>query len=115
MATVEGNLWTHNLTLVRVVDVSDDYRLGQSSMPSDFYPVIRETWLPTFRLANRLSNAPLFEGYLYDWHEQGEGTWTVGVVAEDVALGESKGGENSPVESVEPSLSQEGSIQAAPI
>jgi len=113
MATVEGNLWMHNLTLVRVVDVSDDYRLMQPAMPRDFYPVIQETWLPTFRLANRLSSARLFAGYLYDWHEQGEGMWTVGVVAEGLALGDPNLDEVLGVESVEPPV--EGSIQAAPL
>lgn len=87
MATLDGNLWEHNLTLVRVVDVSDDYRLLQPSMPSDCYPVIEEAWLPTFDLSRRLPDRKLVEGFLYDWHEKGSGdeAWVVGVVASDLA------------------------------
>lgn len=84
MATLEENLWSHNLTLVRVVDVTDDYRLMQPPMPSDCYPVIGETWLPAFGLARRLSQGALIAGYEYDWHEPGEDSWVVGVVATEM-------------------------------
>ena len=86
MATLDGNLWEHNLTLVRVVDVSDDYRLFQPPMPSDCYPVIEEAWLPTFDLSRRLPDRKLVEGFLYDWHEAGCGdeAWIVGVVAAEL-------------------------------
>lgn len=87
MATLDGNLWEHNLTLVRVVDVSDDYRLMQPPMPSNCYPVIEEAWLPTFRLSRRLPDVRLVDGFLYDWHEAGQGdnAWVVGVVSEELA------------------------------
>lgn len=85
MATLAENLWAHNLTLVRVVDVTDDYRLMQPPMPSDCYPVIGETWLPAFGLHRRLPGVTLVPGYEYDWHEAGEDSWVVGVVAADMA------------------------------
>ena len=87
MATLDGNLWEHNLTLVRVVDVSDDYRLAQPPMPSDCYPVLEEAWMPTFALSRRLPDASLVDGFLYDWHEAGGGdeVWVVGVFAKDLA------------------------------
>ncbi len=85
MATLAENLWAHNLTLVRVVDVTDDYRLMQPPMPSDCYPVIGEAWLPAFGLSRRLPQAVLVAGYEYDWHEAGEDSWVVGVVASDLA------------------------------
>ena len=86
MATLDGKLWEHNLTLVRVVDVSDDYRLMQPPMPSECYPVIEDVWLPTFDLSRRLPDRPLVEGFLYDWHEAGCGdeAWVVGVVAAEL-------------------------------
>lgn len=88
MAEIFGNLWEHNLCRVVVVDVSDDYRLMQPPMPSDFYPVLREVWLPRYLLSKKLSSASLVNGYLYDWHESGDGRcdcWYVGVVSEDLA------------------------------
>ena len=85
MATLAENLWAYNLTLVRVVDVTDDYRLMQPPMPSDCYPVIGEAWLPAFGLARRLPDVVLVAGYEYDWHEAGEDSWIVGVVASDLA------------------------------
>lgn len=88
MAEIFGNLWEHNLCRVVVVDVSDDYRLMQPPMPSDFYPVLREVWLPRYLLSEKLPSESLVTGYLYDWHESGDGQsacWYVGVVSEDLA------------------------------
>lgn len=87
MAEIAGNLWEYNLTRVIVVDVTDDYRLMCAPMPSDFYPVLRDAWIPSHELARALSQSELVEGYLYDWHEapiEGGGSWYVGVVAEEM-------------------------------
>ena len=83
MAQMLGRLWELNLVKVVIVDVTDDYRLMQPPMPSDFYPVIREIWLPRFRLATHLASVDLVSGYLYDWHERpidDKGHWYVGMV-----------------------------------
>ncbi len=83
MATLEGNLWQYNLIKVMIVDVSDDYRLMASPMPSEFYPVLQEVWMPAYKLDQHLSNKELLQGYLYDWHEKGDQggeEWYVGVV-----------------------------------
>lgn len=88
MARLAGNLWEYNLIRVVVVDVSDDYRLMQPPMPSDFYPVLTEAWLPSHGLMERLPTSDLVTGYLYDWHERpdhGDGAWYVGVVSADLA------------------------------
>lgn len=87
MAEIFGNLWEHNVCKVVVVDVSDDYRLMQPPMPSDFYPVLREVWLPTHHLSSSLTQDGLVTGYLYDWHETPEigGCYYVGVVSKDLA------------------------------
>jgi hypothetical protein len=88
VAEIFGNLWEHNLCRVVVVDVSDDYRLMQPPMPSDFYPVLREVWMPRYLLSQKLPSESLVTGYLYDWHESGDGLsacWYVGVVSEDLA------------------------------
>ncbi|MFN8220110.1 MAG: hypothetical protein U0S12_08285 [Fimbriimonadales bacterium] len=69
MAELVGNLWEYNLVKVVVVDVSDDYRLMQPPMPSEFYPVVSETWMPSYRLEETLTQSGLVGGYLYDWHE----------------------------------------------
>jgi hypothetical protein len=85
MAELGGNLWEYNMARVVVVDVSDDYRLMQPPMPSDFYPVLTEVWLPRHTLRNALPYETLVQGYLYDWHESPQNefdTWYVGVVAE---------------------------------
>lgn len=85
MANLDGNLWEYNLVKVIVVDVSDDYRLMQPPMPSDFYPVLEERWLPRFGLSAVLPRDSLVNGYLYDWHQTPEregGEWYVGVVSE---------------------------------
>jgi hypothetical protein len=89
MADICGNLWEFNLVRVIVVDVTDDYRLMQPPMPSDFYPVITEKWLPRHNLSHLLSHDLLVHGYLYDWHETPDfegGSWYVGMVHEDMAL-----------------------------
>lgn len=88
MANLDGNLWQLNLAKVVIVDVTDDYRLMQPPMPSEFYPVIKEVWLPCHGLARRISNDDLMAGYLYDWHEtpvEGRDEWYVGVVKADLA------------------------------
>ncbi len=87
MATLAGNLWRYNLTRIVVVDVSDDYQLMQPPMPSDYYPVLTEAWLPSHGLMKRLPAESLVNGYLYDWHESPEsrdGAWYVGVVREEL-------------------------------
>lgn len=88
MAVVCGNLWDYNLAKVVVIDVTDDYRFCQPPLPSDFYPVLRETWMLRHQLVNRLPEARLVNGYLYDWHqtpECAEDVWYVGVVQEELA------------------------------
>jgi len=88
MDSIDGNLWEYNLTRVVIVDVSDDYRLMQPPMPSDFYPVLREVWLPRHHLAQTLHQEALVNGYLYDWHESPDGEggmWYVGVVQQELA------------------------------
>ncbi len=87
MAEICGSLWAYNFAKIVVVDVSEDYRFMQPSLPSDFYPVLREIWLPRHDLGRRLAAAPLIQGYLYDWHESPEseeGQWYVGVVSEEL-------------------------------
>lgn len=87
MANLSGNLWEFNLAKIIVVDVSDDYRLMQPPMPSDFYPVLEEIWLPAHNLAGSLPKRSLVTGYLYDWHESPDhqhGFWYVGVVKENL-------------------------------
>ena len=88
MAEICGNLWEYNLARVVIVDVSDDYALMQPPMPSDCYPVIRDTWMPRHNLSRELTTSELVTGYLYDWHEapdtDGE-CWYVGVVRETLA------------------------------
>ncbi len=89
MAELCGNLWEHNLARVVIVDVTDDYRLMQPPLPSDFYPVLRETYMPRYKLIDRLPRADLVNGYLYDWHESPENdhdVWYVGVVLEELAI-----------------------------
>ncbi len=91
MASLAGNLWEYNLAKVIVVDVTDDYRLMQPPLPSDFYPVLQEIWLPALNLADSLHRMNLISGYLYDWHERPEreqGDWYVGVVRENLAFDE---------------------------
>lgn len=85
MDGIQGNLWEYNLAKIVVVDVTDDYRLMQPPLPSEFYPVLREVWLPRHRLSEQLVRDELVNGYLYDWHQSPPfeaGEWYVGVVAE---------------------------------
>ena len=87
MAEISGNLWEYNLAKVVVVDVSDDYRLMKSPMPSEFYPVVKELWLPTYQVGSSLPASSSQDGYLYDWHETPESfnePWVVGVVQESL-------------------------------
>ena len=88
MASIGGNLWQFNLAKVVVVDVTDDYALMQPPMPSDFYPVLTETYLPRYGLHRALPREALVQGYLYDWHESPlnvQDCWYVGVVRADLA------------------------------
>jgi hypothetical protein len=88
MAEFFGNLWEFNMARIVVVDVSDDYRLMQPPMPSDFYPVLTEIWMPRYRLSEELPSRSLVHGYLYDWHEspdESRDCWYVGVVDEELA------------------------------
>ncbi len=68
---------------VVVVDVTDDYRFCQPTLPKDYYPVLAEMWVPRYRLSDDLCSLDFVSGYLYDWHESPEddvGAWYVGVV-----------------------------------
>jgi hypothetical protein len=88
MAELLEPLWKHNLAKVVVVDVTDDYRLMQPPLPSDLYPVLKETYLPKYKLIDKLPAAELVHGYLYDWHEspdREDDCWYVGVVLEELA------------------------------
>lgn len=83
MAKLDGNLWEWNLAKIVVVDATDDYRLMLGPMPSEFYPVLKEIWVPRHRLSEALQSDDLVNGYLYDWHESpndDKGSWYVGVV-----------------------------------
>lgn len=88
MAELMGNLWELNLVRVVFIDVSDDYRLMQPPLPSDYYPVVQERWMPRYGLDKWISNSLDLSGFLYDWHEspafEGE-SWYVGVVDEQLA------------------------------
>ena len=102
MARISDELWRYNVCRVLVIDASDDYRLMQAQAPSDFYPVLREVWLPRYQLLEKLPAEGLIEGYLYDWHEAAhdaangairEGAtlqeaepWYVAVVRSDLAI-----------------------------
>lgn len=86
MAMLDGNLWEHNMALVVVVDVTDDYRLMKPPLPTECYPVLAEVWVPRFRLSDNIATVDLVDGYLYDWHESPkseQGTWFIGVVARE--------------------------------
>ena len=88
MAVLAGNLWQYNLEKVVVIDVSDDYQYMQSPLPSDFYPVLQEQWVPAYQLGGNFCERDFLAGYLYDWHEtpreQGE-PWYVGLVRQEIA------------------------------
>lgn len=82
-AEMQDALWKYNLAKVVVIDVTDDYRLMQPPLPADWYPVLKETYLPIHRLRRIVHERELVEGFLYDWHERPAdetGQWTVGVV-----------------------------------
>lgn len=89
MAQLAGCLWKLNLVRVIVVDVTDDYTLMQPPMPSSYYPVLQEIWLPRYQIDRRLAKDDLVSGYLYDWHEtpeRADGNWYLGVVSAALAL-----------------------------
>ena len=67
MAESFGNLWEYNFCRVIVVDVSDDYRLMQPPMPSDYYPVLSEIWLPRYGLSTSLAHKCLVNGVNGMW------------------------------------------------
>jgi hypothetical protein len=83
LPTSSAELWQLNFAKIVVVDVTDDYRFMQPPLPSDWYPVLREVWIPALDLDRRVPGLTLVDGYLYDWHqspdEQGQ-PWYVGVV-----------------------------------
>ena len=82
MAVLDGNLCDYNLCRVVFVDTSDDYRLMETPLPSDFYPVLKEIWVPRYSLLTQIRNSQV-GGYLYDWHEEPtpeRSCWTVGMV-----------------------------------
>lgn len=75
---------------VVVIDVSDDYRVMKPPLPSECYPVLTETWIPVYRLQERLPEIDFVSGYLYDWHEASRdenGVWYVGVVTDALLSG----------------------------
>ncbi len=85
MADFYAPLWKFNFAKLIVVDVTDDYRLMQPPLPCDFYPVVKELWMPRQILDQKLVDDDLVQGYLYDWHETPKeegGYWYVGVVDE---------------------------------
>ncbi len=87
MARLSGNLWDYNFCKVVVVDVSRDYPACSLPAPSQFYPVLREVWLPRYRLTDHFVSSALVDGFLYDWHEGTPVTdepWYVGVVKDSV-------------------------------
>jgi hypothetical protein len=90
MAVIDGELWKHNVAKITIVDVSEDYRHMLDPLPSNMYPVVKEVWLPKYRLTERLLDDALIMGYQYDWHEvpqnaAGVEHWYVGVVEERLA------------------------------
>ncbi|MCB0826777.1 MAG: hypothetical protein KDC26_11355 [Armatimonadetes bacterium] len=83
MAVLDGNLWEYNLAKVVVVDVTDDYRLMQPSLPTECYPILATVYVPLYLMKENLSSVSFLDGYLYDWHESpvgGDNSWIVGVV-----------------------------------
>jgi hypothetical protein len=83
MARIDGSLWRYNLVKVVVIDVTEDYELMQPPLPSECYPVLRETLLPAYKLRNRLPALELVDDFLYDWHDAArtmDEHWYVGVV-----------------------------------
>jgi hypothetical protein len=88
MDRIEADLWRFNVAKVTFVDVTEDYTTMLDPLPSACYPVVREVWLPRYRLTELLSDGKCLEGYLYDWHEPPDEArdedphWYVGVVSE---------------------------------
>ena len=87
MGRIGDELWKYNLVRVTLVDVTEDYRTLLMPLPSRFYPVLSDVWLPTYKLTERLLKQPFVPGYCYDWHEisltaGAEEHWFVGVVSE---------------------------------
>jgi hypothetical protein len=85
MADLAGDLWVYNVTRVTVVDVTGDYETCLEPLPSEFYPVITEMWLPRYQLEKRLLGEGFIADYAYDWHEPHKPSeeaehWYVGVV-----------------------------------
>lgn len=95
MARIAGDLWKYNLAKVTVVDVSADYAFLDDSLhllleplPSNFYPILKEIWIPTVHLPRRFLEDDFIEGYHYEWHETPESLdglqhWVVGVTQAD--------------------------------
>lgn len=89
MARLDGDLWRYNVARITFVDVTEDYRTLLDPMPSDFYPVVKDVYVPKYKLLERLMSSHFVGGYAYDWHEaplpeeEPEGEhWFVGVVNE---------------------------------
>lgn len=85
MADLADELWKFNLAKITVVDVSDDYKMMLDPLPCSMYPVLKEYWVPAYKLPNGLLDSELVIGYHYDWHElpsnqDGFEHWYVGVV-----------------------------------
>lgn len=80
MAHLDGDLWRFNLARVVWLDVSDDVLTMRDPMPNDCYPVLGEGWIPTAQLPLSFCGDAPVEGYLYDWHDEEEGVWYVGLV-----------------------------------
>lgn len=89
MDRIDGDLWRYNLVRVTFVDVTEDYTTLLDPLPSAFYPVVREVWLPRYKLLQTVAYRHCLSGYLYDWHEapedegEPEPHWYVGVVSEE--------------------------------
>jgi len=88
MDRIDGELWRYNLVRVTFVDVTEDCTTFQDPLPSAFYPVVREVWLPRYGLLRAVAARHCLSGYIYDWHEAPEDEsvpephWYVGVVSE---------------------------------
>ncbi|MBS1706666.1 MAG: hypothetical protein JST40_12400 [Armatimonadetes bacterium] len=85
---LDSDLWKYNFVKVVLVDSSDDYVLMREPMPCQCYPVLHETWVPSYKLGERLPELALVDGFLYDWHESkhsGGSEWFVGMVRAELA------------------------------
>ena len=87
MARIEGNLWEYNFAKVVLLDVSSDYELMQTPMPTECYPVLEERWMMRESVKDSMPKDDFVPGYLYDWHEVGsiDAEIFVGVVRRDLA------------------------------